>query len=688
MKDSTNVTIQNHVGILTVDSPPVNALGIDVRIGLDRAFRELSSDAGVHAIILICGGRTFFSGADIREFDKPIEEPSFNAVFDLIERSSKPVIAAIHGTALGAGLELALICHYRAAVPSAKFGLPEVNLGLLPGGGGTQRLPRIVGPTVALDLITSGRPIGATEALRLGLIDMVADEGRLLPKALEFARQILERKCPLSLVRDRQDMVEPARSTPEIFEDFRKKNARTFRGFKAPEYIISAIKASVELPFNAGIAREAALFQELLASAESAAQRYSFLAEREATKIPGLASSAPTLAVKTVGIIGAGTMGGGIAMSFLNAGIPVTVIEANQTALDHGISVIRANYETSARRGKLTDESVKERLELLTSSLEYGALQDADLIVEAVFESLQVKQDVFRKIDKIAKPSAILASNTSFLDLEKIASVTNRPESVIGLHFFSPANVMRLLEIVRGAATSNEVLATAIKLAKQIGKLAVVARVCDGFIANRLMRVRGEQADAMILEGTKIEDIDRAMYEYGFAVGPFQMMDIVGLDVAGHDSDEKTVMSELVAKDRLGQKKNGGYYDYDGTRAVAPSPVAIAVIAEIAREKGIGQNPTFDLDDIIARLLYPVVNEGARILEEGIAIRASDIDVAAIAGYNWPVYTGGPMFWADTVGLRKIVTKLNELEACYGSVFKVSPLLEKFAAEGRQLAQG
>jgi 3-hydroxyacyl-CoA dehydrogenase len=399
-------------------------------------------------------------------------------------------------------------------------------------------------------------------------------------------------------------------------------------------------------------------------------------------------ASTPTLLVKTVGVIGAGTMGGGIAMNFLNTGIPVTIVEANQAALDRGVGVIRANYETSTKRGKLTQEALEKRMALLTPSLQYEALKDADLIIEAVFESLPVKQEVFAKLDKIAKPGAILASNTSFLDLDQIAAATSRPESVIGLHFFSPANVMRLLEVVRGAKTSTEVIATAMKLAKQIGKLAVLARVCDGFIANRLMRVRGEQADAMILEGTKIADIDKAVYDYGFAVGPFQMMDIVGLDVIGRGSNEKTVMSELVAKDRLGQKKNGGYYDYDANRVATPSPVAQAVIAEIAREKGVAQQPTVGYEDLIARLLYPVVNEGARILEEGIAIRASDIDVAAMTGYNWPVYTGGPMFWADTVGLPKIVAKLKEFEARFGAAFKVSPLLEKLAAEGKGFQQG
>ena len=674
--------IRNGIGIITIDSPPVNALGIATRRALDEGFKKFSTAQAVRAIVLICAGRTFFAGADISEFGKPLEEPNLGEVFDIIENGPKPVVAAIHGTALGGGLETALVCHYRVAVPSAKVGLPEVNLGLLPGAGGTQRLPRIVGVEVALDLIGSGRPISAKEALAVGIVDALAEEGKLLEGAVAFAEKIIAENQPLQRVRDRGDKIAAARGKPEIFAEFRKKNARAFRGFKAPENIIKAIEAAVELPFDEGLKREWELFLELESSRESEAQRYTFFAEREATKIPDVPSSTPTLPVASIGVIGAGTMGGGIAMNFLNVGIPVTIVEANQAALDRGVGVIRANYETTAKRGKLTQADVEKRMGLLTPSLDYAALGQADLVIEAVFESLEVKQEVFAKLDKVAKPGAILASNTSFLDLNKIAAATARPEAVIGLHFFSPANVMRLLEIVRGEATANEVIATAMGLAKKIGKQAVLARVCDGFIANRVMSVRGKQADEMILEGTKLVDIDKAVFDYGFAVGPFQMMDIVGLDVIGRGSNEKTVMSELVAKDRLGQKKNGGYYDYDANRNATPSAVAEAVIAQVAAETGIGQRPTEGHEDIIARLLYPVVNEGARLLEEGIAIRASDIDVACMTGYNWPVYTGGPMFWADTVGLPKIAAKLKE----FG--IEVAPLLARLAAEGKGFQQG
>jgi 3-hydroxyacyl-CoA dehydrogenase len=683
MSDVGTFELRGEIGVITIDSPPVNALGLNVRLALDQGFRRFSADPAAKAIVLICGGRTFFAGADISEFGKPPAGPDLHAVFDLIETGAKPVIAAIHGTALGGGLELALICHYRVGVPSAKFGLPEVNLGLLPGAGGTQRLPRIVGVELALDLMTSGRPIGAREALAAGVIDAMAEEGKLLETALNFAEKILAEGKPLLRVRDRQEKMQAAREKPEIFAAFRQANAAKFRGFKAPENIIKAVEAAVGLPFEDGMKREAELFGELITSTESAAQRYIFFAEREAAKIPDVPAETPTRPLKSVGIVGAGTMGGGIAMNFLNAGLPVTIVEANQAALDRGIGVIRGNYETSAKRGKLKPADVDARMALLTPSLQYDALQNADLIIEAVFESLDVKREVFGKLDQVARPGAILASNTSFLDLDAIAAATARPDSVIGLHFFSPANVMRLLEVVRGTNTSKEVIATAMKLAKQIGKQAVLARVCDGFIANRIMRVRGVQADAMILEGTSFEAIDQAVYDYGFAAGPFKMMDIVGLDVIGRGGNQKTVMSELVARDRLGQKKNGGYYDYDADRRATPSAVAAAVIAEVSRARGIAPDPTLGAEDIIARLLYPVVNEGARILEEGIAIRASDIDIACIAGYNWPVYTGGPMFWAGTVGLPKIVAKLQALEARFGAAFKVSPLLEKLAAEGK-----
>ncbi|MEX6725402.1 3-hydroxyacyl-CoA dehydrogenase NAD-binding domain-containing protein [Parapedomonas caeni] len=682
MSDVMHFEVENGIAIVTIDSPPVNALSQAVRQGITDGFQQAWARDDVQAIVLICGGRTFFAGADISEFGKPLQGPDLLSVLDGIENGSKLTIAAIHGNALGGGLELALHCHYRIAVPSAKLGLPEVHLGLLPGAGGTQRLPRIVGVPAALDLMTSGRPIGAREALSVGVIDALAEEGKLRDDAVAYARRLLDEGATLTRVRDRDDKVAPYRNKPEIYDDFRRQHARGFRGFKAPENIIKAIQAAADLPFDQGIQRERELFVELRDSKESAAQRYAFFAERETAKVPGLPKDTPVLPVTSVGVIGAGTMGGGITMNFLNIGMPVTLVEASQEALDRGIGVIRRNYETSARKGKLTNEQVEKRMALITPSLDYAALAGADLVIEAVFESMAIKKEVFARLDKIAKPGAILASNTSFLDLDEIAATTSRPENVIGLHFFSPANVMRLLEVVRGQKTAPAVINTAMQLAKKIGKVPVLAGVCDGFIANRAMRTRGVQADALVLEGVAPADIDRVIYAYGFAMGPFQMTDLVGLDVIGRDSTEKTVRSELVKRGRLGQKQGGGYYDYDENRRPTPSPVATEVIREVAAEKGIAPR-TADDAEILARLLYPVVNEGAKILEEGIAIRASDIDVALMMGYNWPVYTGGPMFWAETVGLANIVAKLKELESRYGAAFKPAALLEQLAASGK-----
>ena len=680
MTDVATWAVEDAVGILTIYSPPVNALGLAVRKGLSDGIAALNADPAVQAIVLICGGRTFFAGADIAEFGKPFLVPTLIDVLAELEASAKPVVAAIHGTALGGGLETALVCGYRIAVPSAKVGLPEVKLGLLPGAGGTQRLPRLVGPAVALDMMVSGSPIGAARAVELGIVDCLAGEGRLREDATAFARSIVGQ--PVVLVRDRQDRVDPYRGKPELFAEFRKKNARAFRGFKAPENIVRAIEAAVALPFDQGIARERALFEELESSIESQAQRYAFFAERNTSKIPDVPSATRTLEVNTVGVIGAGTMGGGIAMNFLNAGIPVTLVEMSQEALDRGVGVIRRNYENSAKRGRLTQAQVDQRLALIRPTLDLTALAEVDLVIEAVFEEMAVKKEIFARLDGIAKPGAILASNTSFLDLDEIAAATSRPEWVIGMHFFSPANVMRLLEVVRGRMTSNEVIATAMKLAKRIDKVPVLSRVCWGFIANRIMVQRDRQADVLVLEGPTPQEIDRAIYDYGFAMGPFQMIDLVGLDVINREVKERTVAGDLVKLDRLGQKKNGGYYDYDDNRKATPSPVAAEIIAEFARFNGIESKGAQTPDEIVCRLLYPVVNEGAKLLEEGIALRASDIDMAAILGYNWPVYTGGPMFWADMVGLSQIVAKLKWYEAQFGERFKPAALLEKLAAEG------
>lgn len=676
MNEVGKTEVVGEVGVLTIDYPPVNALSVRTRKALDEGFREFAANDTVKAIVLICAGRTFIAGADISEFGKAPTGPNLQDVFDIIEGGTKPVVAAIHGTALGGGYELALICHYRIAVPSAKVGLPEVALGLLPGAGGTQRLPRIVGIPAALDLITEGAPVPAKKALELGMIDALAEEGRLRDDAIAFAARIVAEGRPLQRVRDRQDMVEQYRGQPEIFAGYLKKKARSFRGFKAPFNIVKAIEAAAELPFEQGMLRERELFGELMGSTESAAQRYYFFAEREAAKVPDLPKGVSTSTVRSVGVIGAGTMGGGIAMNFLNASVPVTLVERDQEALDRGVAVIRKNYESSAEKGRMTAQQVEQCMGLITQELDLEALSQSDLVIEAVFEDIGIKRDLFASLDTIAKPGAILASNTSFLDLDEIASATNRPESVIGLHFFSPANVMRLLEIVRGAETSSEVLATALGIAKVIGKVPVVSSVGPGFIANRVMSPRSRQAMALVLEGPSPRDIDRAIYDYGFAMGPFAMSDLVGLDVIGRGSNERTLQGDLVKLGRLGQKQGGGFYDYDEHRIASPSSIAADVIADFAAFKGVQFQGPRDADAIVASLLFPVVNEAAKVLEEGIAIRASDIDVACILGYGWPVYTGGPMFWGDTVGLPKVV------EGLLAAGIEPSRLLAEKAATG------
>ncbi|MBX3593398.1 3-hydroxyacyl-CoA dehydrogenase NAD-binding domain-containing protein [Sphingomonas sp.] len=676
--------IEDGIALIRIDSPPVNALGLAVRAAVIDGIDQANATPGVEAIILICEGRTFFAGADITEFGKPTIQPDLNVVIERIENSRAPVIAAIHGTALGGGLETALACDWRIAVPSARLGLPEVALGLLPGAGGTQRLPRLIGVEAALDMIVGGKPVGAAKAAALGIVDRLAQEGDLEGGARGFARQIITSNAPRRRIRDLDDKIVADRDRPELFDTFRARHAGLLKGFKAPASIIKAIEASVALPFEAGLKREEDLFLELLHSRESEAQRYAFFAERETAKVPDLPRDTPAVDIASVGVIGAGTMGGGIAMNFLNAGIPVTIVETAREALDRGVGVIRRNYEATAAKGRMTADEVERRMALLTPSLDLADLSSKDLIIEAVYESMALKKEVFATLDRLAKPGAILASNTSFLDLDEIAGSTNRPQHVVGLHFFSPANVMRLLEVVRGVRTSPIVIATAMKLAKRIGKLPVLSGVCDGFIANRAMGVRMAQADALALEGASPQQIDKVLTDYGFPMGAFQMLDLIGLDVIGRDSSERTLMGDLVARDRLGQKKNGGFYDYDEKRRPTPSPVADEVITALAAERGIARRDFTD-QELIERLLYVVVNEGAKILDEGIALRASDIDMALIAGYGWPVYTGGPMFWADTVGLANIVGALDALAAQYGPAFAPSPLLRRLVTAGETL---
>ncbi|HEV7873373.1 MAG TPA: 3-hydroxyacyl-CoA dehydrogenase NAD-binding domain-containing protein, partial [Enterovirga sp.] len=602
-----------------------------------------------------------------------------------IENAPKPVIAAIHGTALGGGFEVALSCHYRVAVPSAKVGLPEVKLGIIPGAGGTQRLPRITGVERALEMITSGEHVPAKQAQQAGAIDEIVEEGKLKEGALAFARRIVAEGRPLKKVRDLTDKIEAARGKPETLAEFRKANARKFRGFEAPEAAIAAVEAATNLPFDEGLRREREIFSGLVSGTQSKAQRYVFFAEREVRKIPELGDDPKTLPVESVGILGAGTMGGGIAMNFLNAGIPVTIFEMSEAALERGLATIRKNYEATAKKGRLKPEDVETRMGLLTGSLDMGSLGSQDLIIEAVYENMDVKKDVFGKLDKIAKPGAILASNTSYLNVDEIAAVTNRPESVIGMHFFSPANVMRLLEVVRAEKASKEVVATAVKLAPKIGKIGVLVGVCHGFVGNRMLAERQREATRLVEEGAMPWDVDRVLYDFGLPMGPFAMSDLAGLDIgwSRETSKGETLREKLCEMDRRGQKTGSGFYDYDASRKASPSPVVETLVLEHSQKKGIQRRAISD-QEILERCIYPMINEGAKILEEGKAIRASDIDMVWIAGYGWPVYRGGPMFYADTVGLDKVLARMEEWERKLGPEFKPSEMLRQKAQRGEQ----
>jgi 3-hydroxyacyl-CoA dehydrogenase len=679
----TDLAVEGEVALVTINSPPVNALSQAVRDGLNRSVKQAEANGAVKAIVIICGGRTFIAGADISEFGKPPAAPYLPEVLDRIENASKPVVAALHGTALGGGFEVALTAHYRIAVPSAKCGLPEIKLGLIPGAGGTQRLPRLIGVEKALDVILSGTPFGAREAKEWGVVDELAEEGKLRESALRFARSLIAEKAPLKKVRDRFDKLIPARGHPETFEAIRKANARKFRGFEAWEKAIESVKNAVDLPFDEGVAKERAMFMTLLGTTQSKAQRYVFFAERQAAKVDDIPAAEPTRKIAKVGVIGAGTMGGGISMNFLSAGIPVTIVETSKEALDGGVSIMRRNYEATAKKGRLTMAEVEERMGKLAPTLDFNALADADLVIEAVFEDMDLKKSVFERLDKVAKPGVILASNTSYLDIDAIAAKTKRPEDVLGTHFFSPANVMRLLEIVRGAKTSKSALATVTQLAPKIGKVGVVVGVCHGFVGNRMLAQRQREAMKLILEGATPWGVDRVLVDFGMPMGPFAMSDLAGLDIGWSAATSKraTIREILCEEGRRGQKTGAGFYDYDEARTPKPSAHVEGIIRDFARSKGVEQRRIGDAE-ILERCIYPMINEGAKILEEGKAQRASDIDIVWIYGYGWPVYRGGPMFYADTIGLKTVLAKLKEFQAQFGDDFKPAALLEKLAAEG------
>ncbi len=639
--------------VIRVNNPPVNALSWHVRLGLQESIEAGLTDPAVKVMVLICDGSTFIAGADISEFGKPMQGPNFNDVLNTIEMAAKPVVAAIHGTALGGGLETAMVCHYRIAVPTAKLGVPEVKLGLLPGAGGTQRLPRLVGIEAAATMTSLGEPISANKALELGLIDALTQSDSLADEAMAFAKSIIV-KGP----RPTRNL--PVKGDIAIFDQLKNTHARKWKGFDAPFANLACVAAATQLPFEDGMAFERTEFLKLMQGSQSKAQQYMFFSERQAAKIDGLARDIALRPIKKVGVIGAGTMGGGISMNFLSAGIPVTIVEMVQENLDRGVGVIAKNFEASAAKGRFTPEKVAAMMSVLTPSLNLADLADCDLIIEAVYESMDVKKDVFGKLDKIAKPGCILASNTSYLNIDEIAAATSRPQDVLGMHFFSPANVMKLLEVVRGDKTAPDALATAMGIAKKIGKVAVVAGVCDGFIGNRILSQRQIPAMHLLLEGATPAQIDKVHTDFGMPMGPFQMSDLAGLDIGWHRDPSRidSIRDALCAAGRFGQKNSKGFYDYDAKRVGTPSPQALSIIEEFRATSNLPKREITD-QEIIERTLYPMVNEGHLILEEGKAQRASDIDVVWIYGYGWPIYRGGPMFWGNLEGSAKIVGALK-----------------------------
>jgi 3-hydroxyacyl-CoA dehydrogenase len=683
------------VGIITVDSPPVNALSQAVRQGLSACLARALADVEVMAVVLICKGRTFIAGADITEFGKAPMEPQLGAVIAEFEGSTKPVVAAIHGTALGGGLEVALACSYRVALTSARCGLPEVKLGILPGAGGTQRLPRLVGFEKALEMIVGGEPVSAEDAKAMGLIDEVID-GDLLDGAILFAKWTDEVR-PLRRVRDLTTHRDAARESPGLFAKAKKDAAQRARGAQAPLRCVEAVQAAADLDFDEGLLRERELIMEAFASTESRAMRHVFFAERQAAKIPDVPADTPTLPVKRAAVLGAGTMGGGIAMVFANAGIPVLLVDREQGFVDKGIDIIRKNYAATVKKGRLSQAEMDARVARVTGTTSWDGLADVDIVIEAVFEEMGLKREIFGKLDQLCKKGAILATNTSTLDVDQIAACTSRPEQVLGLHFFSPANVMRLLEIVRGAKTSTAVVATSMKLAKQIGKVGVLVGVCHGFVGNRMLHQYYREAQFLIQEGALPAQLDAVMTGFGFAMGPCATSDLAGIDVgwrirkaqpkpAAGERYSGAVADRLAEMGRFGQKTSAGFYKYEqGSRTPVVDPEVERIIIEVSRELGIPRREVTD-GEILERCLYALINEGAKILDEKIALRASDIDTVWINGYGFPSHRGGPMFFADTVGLPKILAKVQEFRDKHGKVWQPSPLLERLAAEGATFA--
>ncbi len=691
MSDLVQYSRKGAIGVVTVNNPPVNALGHGVRQGLIDAVAQGEADAGVTALVLIGGGRTFIAGADIREFGKPMRAPGLQEVLERLEASPKPVVAAIHGTALGGGLEVALTCHWRVAVASAQVGLPEVKLGILPGAGGTQRLPRLVGPKLALDMITTGNPIGAKKALEAGVVDEIIS-GDLLEGALAFAAKVVAEKRPLRLISRMDEKVRGV--DPAVFADYRKSMERRARGYFAPWRCVETVEAACALPFKEGLARERELFTQCMESEQRKAMIHVFFAEREVAKIPDVPASIEGKTIGRAAVIGAGTMGGGIAMNLANAGIPVQILEVSQEALSRGLGVIEKNYATSVARGSLAQAAMDKAMGLISGTQRFEDIGQSDIVIEAVFEEMGVKKEVFGKLDQIMKPGAILASNTSTLDIDEIASATKRPEAVIGLHFFSPANVMRLLELVRGAKTSKETIASGMRLAKTMRKIGVLAGNCDGFIGNRMLHGYLREANFLLEEGALPQQVDKVITDFGFPMGPFAMGDLAGLDVgwrirkgkaASRPKDERysPLGDRICEMGRFGQKTGAGFYHYEaGSRTPTPDPVIEKLILATSAELGIARRQIAD-EEILTRCLYPLVNIGAAILEEGIAIRASDIDIVYLNGYGFPPYRGGPMFWAEQIGLAKVVATMRGYEAQHGPSWTPAPRLVRLAEAGK-----
>jgi 3-hydroxyacyl-CoA dehydrogenase len=682
-------TKQGRIGIATVDNPPVNALSHAVRSGLLEALNQAEADADVAAMIVICDGRTFIAGADIREFGAPMKPPHLGEVVPLLENAKKPLVAAIHGTALGGGLEVALACHFRVAVPSARLGLPEVKLGILPGAGGTQRLPRLIGVEAALSMITEGNDIPAAKAKAIGLVDEII-EGDLLAGALAFTEKLLAEGRPIRRTGSLIAKVE----NPAIFEETKAALAKKQRGFLAPQKCVDAVKLAVDYPLEEGSKREYALCLELMQGNQSKAQRHAFFAEREVAKVPGLPEDTKTRDIKSVGVAGPGAMGTGIAMCFINAGLPVVLVGLDQPTLEKSLGTMRKIYSGNVAKGTMTQEALDARLALVKPTTDYAELKDVDLVIEAVFEDMAVKKQVFATLGKVTKPGAILATNTSYLDIDQLAEASGRPADVAGMHFFNPANVMRLLENVRGAKTAPDVLATIMKIGKTIKKVSVLSGVCDGFIGNRMLAKRSREGMFLMEEGATPWQIDKVLYDFGFAMGPYQVADLAGIDVQYaarkarwdklSDREHKAnIVDQLFEMGRYGQKTAKGYYTYDDKRKATPDPEIEALIVRHSAARGITRR-TVGNQEIQERLIYAMINEGAKILEEGIAARPHDIDIVWLTGFGFPTYLGGPMFYADTIGLKTVYDALLKYKDLVGAeFFTPAPLLEKLALEGK-----